>query len=427
MNKREFYSRVEPRDDWAFSHLSRSETSEISHSYHSYPSKFIPQLARALIDEYTNKRDFIWDPYCGSGTLNLEAFRSNRHSIGTDINPISIIISRAKTTPIEPESLKKYIIRLLKQIESNKIQNRNYYISNAVLNGNVDLLKKWFSNRSLRELAHILWCINKLKNGKRYKEFSLCAFSAILKRSSYWLTPSIKSQFDPNKDPESPLLNFKRKIQNMEKRNKLFYEENLKKSTKVNIFRHNAKHSLFPKIRRFDCIITSPPYVVSYDYSDIFRLSTYFLFYQQNYIQFRKTFIGTPLHKNGRRHHNYSTPDELITNLISDTRTRRGVREYYKDMSIFFMNAKKHLKKNGTLILVVGDTELRGINIPNAYLLTEIAIELGWSIDKIFNRDIPNKSLPTLRDVSTGKFTNKNNHDHKEIYNREYILVFRGG
>jgi DNA modification methylase len=81
MNKEEFYSMVEPKDDWSFSDIPRSETRELTHSYHLYPAKFIPQLARAFINEYTDEGGFIWDSFCGSGTLNLEALRTNRNSL----------------------------------------------------------------------------------------------------------------------------------------------------------------------------------------------------------------------------------------------------------------------------------------------------------------------------------------------------------
>lgn len=120
MNKEEFYSMVEPRDDWSFSDIPRSETRELTHSYHLYPAKFIPQLARAFINEYTDEGGFIWDSFCGSGTLNLEALRTNRNSVGTDINHIAVLISRVKTTPLNPEKLEAYVEELVQNIEKKK-------------------------------------------------------------------------------------------------------------------------------------------------------------------------------------------------------------------------------------------------------------------------------------------------------------------
>jgi hypothetical protein len=75
--------------------------------------------------------------------------------------------------------------------------------------------------------------------------------------------------------------------------------------------------------------------------------------------------------------------------------------------------------------MVVGDTRLREVEIPNAYFLTEIGSRTGWSLEEAYTRDIPIKILPTLRDMYTGRFTNKANGNWAERYSKEYVLVFR--
>ncbi|KPJ63415.1 hypothetical protein AMJ44_14505 [candidate division WOR-1 bacterium DG_54_3] len=425
MERSEFYSTVERREDWAFSQIPRKETREITHSYHKYPAKFIPQLARGLIKEYSKERDLIWDPFCGSGTLNLEAFRTYRHSLGTDINPVAVLISRVKTTPLAPEQVKTYTKELLKAIGKHKIRDESFYLSKGVLNGNENVMRKWFSKSSLLELTHILWHIRSQMAENRHREFALCAFSSILKRSSYWLNSSVKAQIDPEKRPQNPFFYFERQLRSMEKANNRFWDEAKNNRTVVRIFKHNASHALARKVQRVDCIITSPPYVVSYDYSDIFKLSTYFLFYQEDYQQFRKRFVGTPLQKNGRRPLNMFDSDQSIIDSVSQVGIRRSLTQYYMEMSAFFENAKNHLKNNGRLIMVVGDTQLRGVRIPNAYLLAKIALGVGLWLEKLFDREIPVKILPTFRDKATGKFTNRRNSNRSERYEREYVLVLR--
>lgn len=423
MNESQFYRKVERKDDWSFSQVPRKQTREITHSYHKYPAKFIPQLARALIVEYTEQDDFIWDPFCGSGTLNLEAYRTRRHSLGTDISPIAVLISKAKTTPLEPSSLRGYKQQLLEAIDFNKIRSDSFYLSQGVLNGNIPELKKWFSINSLLELGHILWHIKTLPCNRKHCDFALCGFSSILKRASYWLNSSVKAQIDPNKKPETPLFYFKRQLRFMEEANEKFWHEAKGNRTKVLISRHNASNSLRSNHQKMDCIITSPPYLVSYDYSDIFKLSTYFLFYQEDYTRFRRSFIGTLLRKKARRDSNTPTPEQTILNCVSDTGIRRKLQQYYGDMAAFFKNANRYLRSNGQLILVVGDTQFRGVTIPNAYLLTKIALEIGWSLDKVYERLVPVKILPTFRDSATGKFTGRENSNHSESYEKEYILV----
>jgi len=424
MNRKNFYSMIKYRNDLSFSNLPKSETRELTHSYHHYPAKFIPQLARALIEEYTNVGDCVWDSFCGSGTLNVEAYRTNRNTIGSDINTIATLISRVKTRPLNPRKLSQYIGLLLERIESQNIKNDHFYISKGILNGNLDMLERWFPKDNLRILSHILWHIKNETCEKKFYEFSLCAFSSILKRSSYWLSSSVKPQINPTKEPIDAFISFRRKLREMEKTNVLFYNANNDNKTKVYIFNHNSKHLLPKYYRSIDAIITSPPYLVSYDYSYIFNLSYYFLDYKNFNIDFRRTFIGTPLRRRINKHYNNLRPEKPIIDSINNVVLQRRVNQYYKDMSIFFKKAKSSLRKDGKLIIIIGDTKLRNVKTHNAYLLTRIAKDLGWDIQEIFERDISNKILPTYRDKKTGKFTNKNANDVTERYKKEYILIF---
>jgi hypothetical protein len=94
-------------------------------------------------------------------------------------------------------------------------------------------------------------------------------------------------------------------------------------------------------------------------------------------------------------------------------------------MKLFFQNVKQILKKDGRLIMVVGDTELRKVKIPNAYLLSCIAENIGWGLSEVFEREIPARILPTSRNPETGKFSARKYKNRFEIYEKEYILVFR--
>ena len=92
-------------DDWSFASLKPSKTSWGPHGYHRYPAKFIPQLVRRLIDTYSLPGDLIGDTFVGSATTAIEALRSGRHFWGSDINPIALVISRAKAFPLLPQEL----------------------------------------------------------------------------------------------------------------------------------------------------------------------------------------------------------------------------------------------------------------------------------------------------------------------------------
>lgn len=52
-----------------------------------YHGNFIPQIPNQLFQRYTKAKDFILDPFAGSGTSLIEAQRLNRNSLGVELQP----------------------------------------------------------------------------------------------------------------------------------------------------------------------------------------------------------------------------------------------------------------------------------------------------------------------------------------------------
>lgn len=56
-------------------------------SFHWYPARFVPQIPSILIGYFSERGDTVLDPFCGSGTTLLEAFRLDRRPVGIDLHP----------------------------------------------------------------------------------------------------------------------------------------------------------------------------------------------------------------------------------------------------------------------------------------------------------------------------------------------------
>src|SRR3989338_11522591 len=78
-------------------------TTYLTHNFHTYPAKFIPQIPKSTIKTLTKEGDTILDPFCGCGTTLVEAKLLNRCAIGVDLNPVATLISKAKTNKINKE------------------------------------------------------------------------------------------------------------------------------------------------------------------------------------------------------------------------------------------------------------------------------------------------------------------------------------
>jgi hypothetical protein len=91
---------VRQASDWDF---RGSDTQYGTHGIHTYVAAMIPQLAKRLIEEYTPPRGKVLDPFCGGGSVLVEAVNSGRPAIGRDVNRLAVLISKAKTTPVDPD------------------------------------------------------------------------------------------------------------------------------------------------------------------------------------------------------------------------------------------------------------------------------------------------------------------------------------
>lgn len=82
-----------------------------------------PELAAWAIDACTNPGDHVYDPFCGSGTVLLEAQSRGRIAVGSDLNPYAVLLSRAKLNASKeslPSNGPEFIAKYLTQVEDLK-------------------------------------------------------------------------------------------------------------------------------------------------------------------------------------------------------------------------------------------------------------------------------------------------------------------
>jgi hypothetical protein len=75
------------------------------HGFHTYPARMHPQTARELVAAFTPKRGIVLDPFCGSGTVLVEASALGLAAHGTDLNPLATLLARTKLQRYAPEDL----------------------------------------------------------------------------------------------------------------------------------------------------------------------------------------------------------------------------------------------------------------------------------------------------------------------------------
>lgn len=79
--------------------VAATETAALAdvHGFHSYPARMHPDTAQRLIARLSRPGQTVLDPFCGSGTVLVEARRLGRCGLGYDVNPLSRELSWLKT------------------------------------------------------------------------------------------------------------------------------------------------------------------------------------------------------------------------------------------------------------------------------------------------------------------------------------------
>jgi DNA modification methylase len=72
------------------------------HDYGDYPTKLLPQVVRVFVKRFSNPGDTVLDPFCGGGTVAVEAKLNCRNSISYDVNPKAVEITREKLRRANP-------------------------------------------------------------------------------------------------------------------------------------------------------------------------------------------------------------------------------------------------------------------------------------------------------------------------------------
>ena len=79
----------------------------LTHLIHKYPAKFIPEYPRWAIQKFAgNKTNLVLDPFCGSGTTNVEAKLAGYDSCGIDVDPLAILLTKVKTTNLNEKKVR---------------------------------------------------------------------------------------------------------------------------------------------------------------------------------------------------------------------------------------------------------------------------------------------------------------------------------
>lgn len=191
-----------------------ADTRYLTHDLHRYSGKFIPQIARAAIELLSSPGELVVDPYAGSGTTVLEAGLTSRRALGVDLNPLAVLIAKAKTSNVDQAQLDEMVERL-SVVARGLVDGpqaaslfgdpaTDSFMSRAEADSRCQdpWFTKWFEDRILRDLLVLHHAVEALPHADQ-RAVGRVALSNILRKSSRAHSGYPNVMFDRKARPRS--------------------------------------------------------------------------------------------------------------------------------------------------------------------------------------------------------------------------------
>jgi len=432
-------------------YLEEKRSDVFTHYLHPYPAKMLPYIPLYMfsIPDLCPPNGIVLDPFCGSGTVLLESLVHpiyRRDVYGVELNPLARLISKVKTTPLNPEELEKRIRRLFtlfKRCNSKDIHQPESKKINF-----------WFSEKVARELCKLKFLIEQEEEDD-YKDFFWICFSSVIRKvckADPFIPPPVLLK--PQKYIRSPkkhrfLLRLLKRVENQgviglfrEAVNKNYnrlislnsIEEITEGKKQASIIWDDARKIKKGKLgvkgiftdsvaetlptESVDFILTSPPYLTAQKYVRTVRLELLWLGFSENFLlKLQRGLIGTErvsLKEIGKSNRiGIERVDRLIQWASVSPHRAAEIVSYFRGMKQAFSEMYRVLKTGAYAVIVVGDNQVLGRNIGTHKLLVDIAISFGFNLEVILKDEIRGRGMITKR------------HNTGGLIKEEYIVVLR--
>ncbi len=403
------------------------------HRWFPYREGYSTRLVSEVLSEEKGI-ETILDPFCGCGTTLVAAQNLGFHSVGLDVNPLAVLVTKAKTqvySKQDVKSLRTYADKIAELPRSNQVEEKpalriiDTVFHPGILNSllTVDLFIKRIRNEKHREFLFTAWLailedvsnVYKEGNGIKYRNRKRTP-------TGYFEIPLSKWQasvFPPDKHAfvkEKLRLQLLVMIQDAESRVGV-------KCEAARVIEGSAMQMERIADASVDLSIFSPPYCNCFNYFKAFKIELWMGGFVHSYADMRalnsramRSHVETKLKRAG------DSQFEMLERFVSliepsqlwDKRIPDAVRGYFSDMQCVLVNLRRVLKPGGRCVIVVGNSAYGGILIPTDSLLAQLGASLGFGVEQI-------GVARHLTTSSQQKFA----LDDRRTYLRESLVVLR--
>lgn len=378
-----------------------ADTQYSMHAVHPYVAAINPPLAAELINHYSEKGDALLDPFCGGGGVLLEAVLNGRKATGYDVNPLAAILSKGKTTWVSPEDVLETAKTMVQKLADKAREEHE-------IDG---LIAFWYSPAVAQELKALGVMVDKITHPGLKSVFQV-VLSAAARDTMFTYRGEVRLRrlrpADEAKARPDVCKAFTKRANLAAQR-----LPTIEGKPKVDI--QLADCRTIETTKKFDVVVTSPPYGDDKNGVGYFQFSRnmlYFLGINGSQLKDqRKQFLGCGKSKIPAKWN----PSPALTKILKacksiSPRLHHDAQQFYFD----YFQALERLSQitSKRIIIVTGDRVLARTFIDNGKITSDFMTALGWPLEHYYTREIRKKRIANL------------GGDGGQI-SREHVLVHR--
>ncbi len=306
------------------------------HGFHSYPARMHPVMARRLIELFGEPGGRVLDPFCGSGTVLVEARLSGRPAHGVDLNPLAASLSWCKVRGAGRKELAE-LLEAAHRVEHHAETRRKQRLGATRRYPDTDT--EQFDPHVLLELDGLRDGIERRASGGVSQVLWL-VLSSILTKVSRKRGDTAEEADQPRRLASGFTIRlFGRKAEELVRRIEEYSRLLPRTAPEVEVECEDARECRSVHASTVDLVVTSPPYPGTYDYL--------------SHHATRLRWLGMPSEQLDR--------DEIGSRRKAEDGGLEAARRWFeKDMVRVLEACARALKPGGRVVLVVADGVVQG-------------------------------------------------------------------
>lgn len=231
--------------------LLRGRVTRATHGFHTYPAGLHPDAAAQLLGLAPGP---VLDPFCGGGTVLVEAMLAGRDALGCDISPVAILVARARTA--RTTEAERTALRVAARAATEAALHA------PPLDRAPELLRTWYVPDALAELRAIQLAIGN-------DALLRAVFSSILVKVSRRASDTSNQALDAERPRGTTATLFHRRAREYARMLEAL-ATGAPETARARVHREDARD--LRESAAFGLVLTSPPYPGVYDYVPLQQL-----------------------------------------------------------------------------------------------------------------------------------------------------------